>query len=145
MSSKNYTQVNIGGRVYTLGGQEDEEYLREVAAYLNEKLDELHHMNGFGRLNPDMQSILIQLNVSDDYFRARKRADELDERVQDLEKEVYELKHTLISTQMKSESLQEQVSLLQEEANSLQAELDNKSSKAPAPVVEKKKKGFFSR
>ena len=37
MSSKNSTKVLIGGKIYTLGGYESEEYLQKVAAYLNNK------------------------------------------------------------------------------------------------------------
>ena len=37
MEQKNYTEVFIDGTVFTLGGTEDEAYLRQVAAYLNEK------------------------------------------------------------------------------------------------------------
>lgn len=37
MSQKNYAEVLIDGVVYTLGGTEDEAYLRRVAAYLMKK------------------------------------------------------------------------------------------------------------
>lgn len=36
MEQKNYTEVFIDGTVFTLGGTEDEAYLRQVAAYLRE-------------------------------------------------------------------------------------------------------------
>ena len=35
MNSRNYTDVIIAGKVYTLGGYESEEYLQRVAAYLS--------------------------------------------------------------------------------------------------------------
>ena len=38
METKNYTQVLIDGKIYTLGGSEDEAYLQRTASYVNEKL-----------------------------------------------------------------------------------------------------------
>ena len=37
MDSKNYTQVLIDGKIYTLGGSEDEAYLQKAASYVNDK------------------------------------------------------------------------------------------------------------
>ena len=118
MSSKNYTDVIIGGKVFTLGGMEEEEYLQKVAAYLNNKYDEYRHVAGFTRMAPENQAVLIQLNVADDYFQARERLEALEEQVQQMEKEAYELKHELISTQMKREVLEEKLNMLTEEVNS---------------------------
>ena len=39
-SSKNFTEVLIGGKVFTLSGFESEEYLQKVAAYINNKINE---------------------------------------------------------------------------------------------------------
>ena len=41
-SSKNFTEVLIGGKVFTLSGFESEDYLQKVSTYLNHKLDEWH-------------------------------------------------------------------------------------------------------
>lgn len=37
-SSKNYTEVLIGGKVFTLSGFESEDYLQKVSTYLNHKI-----------------------------------------------------------------------------------------------------------
>ena len=42
MSSKNNTEVILGGKVFTLSGYESEEYLQKVAAYINNKLAEFN-------------------------------------------------------------------------------------------------------
>ena len=49
MEQKNYTEVFIDGTVFTLGGTEDEAYLRQVAAYLNEKIGEVRKLDGLSR------------------------------------------------------------------------------------------------
>ena len=106
MSSRNYTDVIIAGKVYTLGGYESEEYLQKVAGYLNGKINELKSVDGFLRQTPDYQNVLIQLNVADDYFKAAAQADEIREQLEAQEKELYSLKHQLVMTQEKRDEFQ---------------------------------------
>ena len=73
MSSKNKTEVLIDGKIYTLSGYESEEYLQRVATYINNKLAELKKLDGYGRLSQENKSILLELNVADDYFKAKKQ------------------------------------------------------------------------
>lgn len=105
MASKNYTDVLIGGKIYTLGGLEEESYLQQVASYINEKLAELRKQNGFLKQSEDYQSVMVYLNLADDYFKEREHARTLLAQKEELEKEAYSLKHELVGTQMKIESL----------------------------------------
>ena len=41
MDTKNYAEVLIDGKIYTLGGTDDEHYLQSVARYINEKTAQL--------------------------------------------------------------------------------------------------------
>lgn len=109
MSSRNYTDVIIAGKVYTLGGYEEEEYLQKVAAYLNGKNSELRRVDGFLRQTPDYQNVLLQLNVADDYFKAVGRLEELEELTESQEKEIYSLKHQLVTAQLKIEELKREL------------------------------------
>lgn len=109
MSDKNYAEVLIDGTVFTLAGTEDEGYLRRVAAYLNEKIGEVKRVPGFSRMNADYQTLMVQLNLTDDYFKEQERADTLETQKGILEKEAYSLKHELITTQMKLESLEKEL------------------------------------
>ncbi|MDO4268669.1 MAG: cell division protein ZapA [Eubacteriales bacterium] len=109
MSQKNYTEVLIDGAAYTLGGDEDEGYLRRVAAYLNEKIGSIKSQRGFSRQNADYQTLMIQLNIADDYFKEQERADILSGQKASLEKEAYSLKHELITTQIRLETLQKEL------------------------------------
>lgn len=111
MKQKNYAEVLIDGRIYTLGGSEEEMYLQKVAAYLNEKIGRIRRQDGFSRLNSDYQSVLIQLNVADDYFKEQERADLLAEQKAALEKDTYSLKHELITTQMRLERMEKDMEL----------------------------------
>ncbi len=105
MASKNVTQVLIGGKIYTLSGYESEEYLQRVAGYLNTKITEMKAVGGFNRMSPDMRSLMLNLNVADDYFKLKKQADQMNDQIAQKDKELYEIKHELIQTQMKLESM----------------------------------------
>ena len=104
MSSKTDTEVIIGGKMYTIAGYESEEYLQKVASYVNNKINEYGKIEGFLRQPLDTQNVLLQLNMADDYFKAKRQVELLEEELKGKEKEVYDLKHELISTQMKLEN-----------------------------------------
>ena len=122
MSAKTDTEVIIGGKVFTLSGYESEEYLQKVASYINNKINEYNKVDSFRRQPMDTQGVLLQLNIADDYFKAKKQISILEEELQtkDLQQkdqEMYDLKHELISAQIKLENSEEQVKTLQQEAN----------------------------
>ena len=105
MNQKNQMEVLIDGKIYKLSGAEEEMYLQKVAAYLNGKIGKLREEEGFSRLSSDYQSVLLQLNIADDYFKEEERANRLENEKSELEKEIYSLKHELITTQMKMEKM----------------------------------------
>ncbi len=95
MSSKTDAEVIIGGKIYTLCGYESEEYLQKVASYINSKLDEYGKIDVFRMQNADTRSVLMQLNIADDYFKAKKQISLLEEELHTKENEMYDLKrHT---------------------------------------------------
>ena len=80
MAVKTDTEVIIGGRVLTLSGYESEEYLQKVASYINNKLAEYNRVESFRRQPADIQNILVELNIADDYFKAKKQIEEMEEK-----------------------------------------------------------------
>ena len=117
MAVKIDTEVIIGGKVFTLSGYESEEYLQKVASYVNNKINEYSKVDAFRRQPFEKQSVLLQLNVADDYFKAKKQIDILEEEVKTKEQELYDLKHELISTQIKLENLEKNNKNMQTELN----------------------------
>lgn len=104
MIAKNYAEVLIDGKIYTLGGSEEEHYLQKVASYINEKISQLRRQEGFSKQSQEYQSVMLELNIADEYFKARDEAEDARKQSQELEKEAYGLKHELVTTQMKLES-----------------------------------------
>ena len=117
MAARTDTEVIIGGKVFTLSGYESEEYLQRVASYINNKVAEYSKVDSFRRQSVDMQNVLLQLNIADDYFKAKKQIDILEEDITNKEKEIYDLKHELIAAQMKLETTEKSVKRLQQELN----------------------------
>lgn len=117
MSVKTDTEVIIGGKVFTLSGYESEEYLQKVASYINNKMSEYSKVDSFRRQPLDTQNVLLQLNIADDYFKAKKQIAILEEEIQGKEKELYNLKHELIAAQIKLENTEKNVKKLQNEVN----------------------------
>lgn len=103
-SPKTDAKVIIGGKVYTLSGYESEEYIQKVASYINGKLEDLEKQEGYSHLSNDLQKLLIEINLADDYFKMKKQVETLNEDIQSREKELYDIKHELVTTQMKLES-----------------------------------------
>lgn len=101
MSAKTDTEVIIGGKVLTVSGNESAEYLQRVAAYINNKIIEYNKMDSFKRQPVDKQNMLIQLNMADDYFKAKNQIELLEQDLKAKENELYDLKHELIATQIK--------------------------------------------
>ncbi len=117
MAVKTDTEVIIGGKVFTLSGYESEEYLQKVASYINNKMNEYNKVDAFRRQPFERQSVLLQLNIADDYFKAKKQIDMFEEEIKAKEKELYDLKHELISTQIKLENLEKNNRNMQLELN----------------------------
>ncbi|MBD5508409.1 MAG: cell division protein ZapA [Lachnospiraceae bacterium] len=117
MAIKTDTEVIIAGKVFTLSGNESEEYLQKVASYINNKIAEYNGNDSFKRQPMDIQNVLLQLNIADDYFKAKKQISILEEDLKNKNDEVYELKHDLIASQMKLEATEKKVQELQDQAN----------------------------
>ncbi len=135
MDSKIDAEVLIGGKVYTLSGYESEEYFQKVASYINNKTSEYGRLDSFKKLPMDMQSVLMQINIADDYFKAKKQIGILEEEIKAKEKELYDLKHELISYQIKLENSEKNVKSLNVELQEngkkivrLETELKGKTS-----------------
>ncbi|MDD6305827.1 MAG: cell division protein ZapA [Clostridiales bacterium] len=119
MSEKTSAEVIIGGKVYTLSGYEGEEYLQRVATYINNKLGEFDNTEGYKRLPVDMKATLLELNIADDYFKAKAQVEKLEQQLEAKEKEIYDLKHDLISNQIKTESDEKELKKLEAENKEL--------------------------
>ena len=113
-SAKHFTEVLIGGKVYTLSGFEGEEYLQKVSSYLNHKITECANSEGYRKQSADTRNVLLALNIADDYFKAKKQGDSLENDIELKDKEMYDLKHELISAQIKLENAEKELAKIKD-------------------------------
>ncbi len=123
MASKTDVQVLLGGKVYTVSGYESEEYLQKIALYINNKMSELDQMSGYKRMSKDMQEILLELNMADDFYKARRRISDLESDLDERDKSEYDLKQELISAQMQIEDSEKIIEKQKDEISELQKQI----------------------
>ena len=105
MSKKNQIQVVIDGKILVISGYESEEYIQRVSYYINSKRAEFKKMDSYRRQSDDRKNILMQLNIADDYFKAKKQVEILEDHIAARDKEIFDLKHNLMDMQRKLDEL----------------------------------------
>lgn len=63
--------VTIFGREYTLKGEADPEYVRRIAAFVDERMGEVARGGAVG--STDKVAILAAVNIADELFREQRR------------------------------------------------------------------------
>lgn len=106
MTQKHRVQVVIGGKVLTMGGLDDEVMIQRMAAHVNKKIQELEGTDAYRCLPTDLKPILIELNIAEDYMRAKEQIAQLEEDLRMKENELSQLKQELVETQVKLERIE---------------------------------------
>lgn len=125
MAEKNTIKVLIGGKIITLCGYESEEYLQKVALYMDGKIEELSSLPGYARQPMETKHTLLGLNISDDYFKAKRQAEVYEQDLKMKDQEMYDLKHELISLQVELDNMKSRNQELKARVQSLEKELDD--------------------
>lgn len=125
MPSKNTVKVLIGGKIITLSGYESEEYLQNVASYMNHKVAQLNELPGYSRQPMETKNTLLSLNIADDYFKAKKQAEAFEEDALAKDREMYDLKHDLVDARIQVENLQKENADLKRQLERLEQDMDS--------------------
>lgn len=123
MSKKVDIPVVINNKVYTLSGYEGEDYLQNVATYINNKISECKASDQYRRMNTEYQGVLLALNIADDYFKAKSKADNMVSEDSNKEQQLYDLRHEVIEAQIKHESALRMIEEYKEQINALQRKI----------------------
>ena len=115
MTEKTDVQVIIDGKVLTLSGYESEDYLQKIASFINNKIAEYNKADSFRHANKDTQHRLIELNIADEYFKAKKQIDRLEAEMKVKQNELYDMQQNTVQKDMMIESLRQNVKQLQDE------------------------------
>ena len=134
MTTKSNAEVIIGGKVYTLSGYESEEYMHKVASFINKKLEELSTtMEGYNHLSMEQKALLMELNLTDEYFKSKERVEQLEEDLEEYKKGQAEMKHELISLRIKLDTMKDTI----EELESKNKELIHMKEQLEASLEDK--------
>ena len=123
MAMKNMVEVVIAGRVYKISGYESPEYLHQIAVYLNDKMSELQNMDSYRKQNTDQKQLLLNMNLADDFFKAKRQADKLTGDLEKKERELYGVRHDLIEAQLALENQKKELEDLKAEKKAREKEL----------------------
>lgn len=149
MNKRTDTEVIINNKRYTLCGNEGEDYLQKIASYINSKITDLKQQEYYRMMDLDLRNVLLQINLADDYFKAKKQLEGMEEESNHKSNEIYNLKHEMIEFHTKLEfaeremermkqqnlDLQKQIVKLETEL-SLDAEKDKESLEEELEVIE---------
>lgn len=131
MSPKNDTKVLIGGNVYTLSGDESEEYIQRVALYINNKLDDLKSSENGQFLNTRLMSVLLAINIADDYFKSKEDKESIehdfklkDQLLIEKEREIIRLQEVVHNIEKEKKELIIRADQLEEDLENYKKELD---------------------
>lgn len=81
MTEKRKVDIIIDGRNFTVVGAKDEEYIRKIARYVDEKVKELANKND--KLSQTMSATLAALNIADEYYMVKEKLEELEIQAKD--------------------------------------------------------------
>jgi len=77
---KNRVEVRIGGDSYTIVAPESEEYIRKIAAYVDEKVTAITRSS---HMSASAAAVLAACNIADTQMKATETADNLRSQIQD--------------------------------------------------------------
>ena len=120
MNEKTNVQVIIGGKQYTICGYESRDYLQHIANHINEKLREFEKQDTYNRLDMNMKNVLLAINLSDDYFKAQKLAEENKQQQGEVEQEMFRMKHEIVSRDEEMKALKDKLKETEEKLSELE-------------------------
>ena len=97
---KNSTDVIIEDKVYKISTDQDASYVRELAEYINEKMELLHRQSAYSKQANAFRQIILLMNMADDYCHMKQQAEEATRKYEQQEAEFYNMKREMVNMQM---------------------------------------------
>ena len=121
MKNKNDVEVLINGRRYTISGFESAEYLQKVATYINSKYAEFKNQDYYYNLDMELRSILLAINIADDYFKTEKEKQSLTRENEHKDKIILDMKHEVIDKEKENDDLRQKLEAAEKRITELEA------------------------
>ena len=113
---KNKTKITIDGKSFTLMGQESEEHMQQVAAYIDRKMQEIRRNSKAVAVDSSLAYILTSINVADDYFKELQQTLEMQKCLEDAQMQI-------IAERTQREQLEEQLEKIERDITKLRRKL----------------------
>ena len=122
MDTRNTVEITINGRKYRLSGNESPAYMQKVADYINSMYEKLKALPGFTGRSHDYQTMMMYLNLADEYLKKSGWTEEKQAAVDTKAAEdIYRLKMELVEARKQAEAAEASRS---EETLSLKRQLE---------------------
>ena len=121
MKNKNDVEVLINGRRYTICGFESAEYFQKVATYINSKYAEFKNQDYYYNLDMELRSILLAINIADDYFKTEKEKQSLTRENEHKDKIILDMKHEVIDKEKENDDLRQKLEAAEKRITELEA------------------------
>lgn len=125
MKRKTDVEVTINNRKYVICGYESPEYIERIAAHINKKMDELKSQEWYKSLDKELKTVLLDINLVDDYFKANDCIKIMESERSQSNDEFFEMKHEVVKRQTEYDKL-----------NASYEELEKKYNEAQKRIVE---------
>lgn len=129
MDKKNSFKITLAGKSYTLSGNESSEYLKNIGSYIEGKYAEYSGNLAFRTQSADMQHILLQLNIADDYFKCREELSIQTRKLEEMNSEIEKLQSSLVAMQVKYENLESSTKLIEKKYQEAKAKISRLEAK----------------
>ena len=125
MDNKNFFNINLAGKSYTLGGQESSDYLKSIADYIEQKFADYCSNISFRTQPMDMQHVMLEVNIADDYFKCKEQLSVCARKLEEQTAEIERLKNNLVTMQVRYENLESSTKLTQKKYQEAKARISH--------------------
>jgi cell division protein ZapA len=103
----NKVKIRIAGKDHWIVGTESEEYIQKIGLYVDKKMSDVMKA-GENNLSTVMGSVLVSVNIADDYFKERDRANQQKTKMNEMEKQIKDLQNKLNALEAKCSKLEDE-------------------------------------
>ncbi|MCL1998537.1 MAG: cell division protein ZapA [Turicibacter sp.] len=139
---KNRVEVVIDGQIITLVSDENEEYMQKVALYIDKKLAEIKSSKSNKPVTEHLRTLLISVNIADDYFKSVEKRRVLEETHEAYKNEMNRMQEENILLTEKIHELQSELVVLENHYRTGEKKKPPQHSKKPKPEKSNKVVNF---
>jgi cell division protein ZapA len=133
---KNRVEVVIDGQIITLVSEEKEEHMQKLALYIDKKLNEIKSSKSSKPVSEHLRTLLISVNIADDYFKAMGKHQALEETHEAYVNEMGSMREENVLLTEKLHELQAQLGFVREQYVQEVGQLQDENARLTEQVQE---------